>query len=173
VSEQSNDSPPEELSFVDLEPTKIPVNIGNVRYWLVEADEGAAVQYRDAGIAAARFDDGNLVGVRGIADVQSLLVSLCLFRAIDVTPENPRGRVPLDKVGNFDKAALVPRQMVRQWKPVVVKSLFDTAKKISRLEESESVESIDKQIAGLQKRREKLLAASAKNSPGATGDTSA
>jgi hypothetical protein len=67
------------LNFDDLTPVEIPVTISGKSYFLLEATGDASCKYRNAQLAATQLGpDGKPIGIRGMADVDPLLVSLCL-----------------------------------------------------------------------------------------------
>lgn len=151
----------QEIIFDSLEPVQVKVKVGTALYWLVEASEGDAITYRDYGLSCRRYDsEGTFVGVEGLAESESLLVSLCL-----------RERGPNDEMGKP-----VDQETIRSWGSRVVKTLFRRAQEISDLSEPDmTVEEIDRAIDRLQKRRRLLANGSTreKNSPNATRDNSA
>src|SRR5690606_9047229 len=69
------------LDFDDLTPIELPVKYKGKNYVLREADEGAATQYRNLTIKAARMEDGKITGMDGVADAEPFLISLCLYEA--------------------------------------------------------------------------------------------
>ena len=105
----------ETLIFNDLTPIEIPVSIEGVEYTLREASGDAACKYRNAMMACMQLADGKPVSLRGLADVEPLLVSLCLF----VTETNK----------------LVPLHVIKTWPSRVITPLFEKAKEISELGE--------------------------------------
>ena len=70
------------LDFDDLAPVTVPVTLGKRKYLLREASEDAACKYRNASLAGAEISNvSGQVTVRRVgsmADVEPLLVSLCL-----------------------------------------------------------------------------------------------
>lgn len=125
----------------DISLKEVPVTINKEAYVLVEASEDSACKYRNASMKTMTFTDGKVTGMVGGADLEPLLVHLCLFQG--------------------DKA--VPLHKIRSWPARVVKALFEKAKEISDLNE-DTVEGIDKEIATLQERRKTLLEIDAKKS---------
>lgn len=126
------------LNFDDPEPISIPVKIGKASYTLREATGDAACKYQNAQSAAYEYGpDGSIRSIRGMADVEPLLVSLCLFD---------------------DRGNPVGQDVVRGWKAPIQRTLYQRAKEISELDRDETIDSLDKQIARLQARRDKLLA---------------
>lgn len=111
----TNENFVEAMDFGDISLIEVPVKIAGKDYILREASGGAAEKYRDASIAGMTFTDGKLTRVEGLAGVESLLVSLCLFN---------------------DKGLPVPLSLIRSWPSRVQKRLFERAKKISDLNES-------------------------------------
>lgn len=156
-----------ELVFEDAEPVEVPVRIGNRRYMLCEASEDAACKYRNASTACARFDGGKMVGIQGpIADVEPLLVSLCLFELYDHQGETRRRPVTLTQV--------------RSWPSRVVKPIYEKARELSRLKEDDEPEVLERRIATDQQRLAAIRAGTvdtaegeAKNLPASTTDNSA
>ena len=118
----------------DLEPRQESLTIAGKAYILREASEGAACKYRNKAMAAARMADGKLVGMDGAADVEPLLVSLCLWEVTD------KGERP------------VSLATVMGWPARVVKPLFARAKAMSALdeEEQETRETLEEKMAALQ-----------------------
>ena len=138
-----------DLNFEDLTPIERPVSIGQKKYILREASEGAACQYRNATLKGARMADGKIVGMDGVADAEPLLVSLCLH------PVGPNDKIRLDTSGNPVPTDL---RIIRAWPPRVVRALFDTLKEISPgLEEKEDQKALEKRFA---ETTEKLVALS-------------
>ena len=131
----------------DLEPVIIPVSIGEKRYELHEADEGAACVYSNESIKGATFGpDGKMVRMEGIGNVQPLLVSLCLREALVDDQGEPTG-----------VTRKVSVQEIKKWKPRVVRHLFNAAKEISNLgEEEETEEGLLKQREEIDRKLEKL-----------------
>jgi len=108
----------ERMNFnVDL--IEIPITIGGEDYVLREASGDAGCKYRNALLACTTLTDGKPSRIEGMADVEPLLVSLCLFT---------QGGRPVT----------VPK--VRSWPSRVVKALFEKIKEISDLDEEEEDE---------------------------------
>lgn len=138
------------MVFDTLEPVHIQVTIGKQRYYAVEASEAGAVAYRRASMMGARME-GDSVFVGDVAEAEPVLVSQCLYRA------NAEGNLPLVD-GRLDDSYRVPLDQVKRWSHAIVGPLFDRIKTISKLDVAEeTVEAIDKQIAKLQRKRQKLL----------------
>lgn len=127
-----------EIVFDTLQPVEVSVKLGGEQYWLKEASEAAAVAYRNATAAAVKMVEGEVSGLGAVGDVEPLLVSYCLWK------DTPQGRQP------------VPVSVVRGWPAKVVKALFARVKEISELDEPDTLEQVDKQIARLQKKRERM-----------------
>lgn len=120
----------EELVF-DVENLRVPVTIRfkdtgkTEKYYLTDASGGAAVQFKNAQMSGVVMDmnveDGSkprVSGVKNIADLEPLLVSLCLFHEKDDSP------VPLNVVKSF------PYRIIR--------ALYDKAYKMSDFEEKQA-----------------------------------
>jgi len=103
----------------DLKVQEVPVTIGGTKYLLREASEDAACQYRNAAMRGAKMTDGT-VTLGGAADVEPLLVSLCLFE--------------MDASGAVIRN--VPLVTVKNWPARVVKPLFNKVKEMSSLDET-------------------------------------
>ena len=103
--------------FETFELQTEPVYIGDAVYTLKEASIGAATKYRNALLDCATIGpDGKPSKFSGMADVEPLLVSLCLF-------DSEGSPVPLDAIN--------------RWPSRIVKQLFDRVKDISDLDETE------------------------------------
>jgi hypothetical protein len=114
------------LNFDDLTPSEVAVTLQGQAYILREASAEAARQYRNAIIRSSKLGgEGKKVrvtSVDGVADVEPLLVSLCLFKT----------------VGELRQA--VPLPTILQWKSRVVKALFERIKQLSDLDEKDDSE---------------------------------
>lgn len=100
------------------ELTEVPVMISGKSYTLKEASGEAACIYRNTMLKCTRLGvDGKPSSVDGLADIEPLLVSLCLF----------------DSSGNQ-----VPVKTVRSWPSKVVNRLYTKAKEISELDEEDN-----------------------------------
>lgn len=139
----------EPMVFEDIAPIQVPVHLGKTRLVLHEATEDAATQYTNAKFAAARFKGGELDRMSGLADVEPLLVSLCLCKTEDGLNAKRRDDGTL---------VTVPLSFVQQLKPSTVKAMYAKIKEISPDldEQPESIIDIDKQMAALAKRRDEL-----------------
>lgn len=126
------------MNFDDLTLIEIPVSINKEKFFLREATEDAARQYRNASVAAARMEDGKVVGVSGVGDIQSLLISLCLFTA--------------------DTGKNIPLSVVRGWPSRIVRPLFDKAKEISQLDEKDTAATLEEKITKLQEQLSSIKA---------------
>jgi len=147
----------EDLNFDNDETDliQIPVTYKGQRYILTEAFGDAVAQWRNAQLAGTTMhqtgdSEDKTIRLGGMADSEPLLVSLCLFNP------GPDGRLPINAHGNVDSRNRVPLSVVRGWPNRVVGKLFETVKKISGLDQTETVESLDKKIAELQRRKTKL-----------------
>jgi hypothetical protein len=112
----------EELNFEDLTPIEVHIKLGKEQYVLREATGDAACRYRNAMLKCSRMSgDGRVTTVEGLADVEPLLVSLCLFRV--VTMNGSSTFQPADET------------TIRSWPSRIVKQLFEKCKEISSLGE--------------------------------------
>ncbi len=115
----------EELKF-SLERQEILVSIeggGEVKtYTLKEADGNAAIQYRNRIMEAIRPSaEGQPTAYKGFAEVEPMLVSLCLFNGDGQT---------------------VPLSTIKSWPSRIQKALFNKIKAISDLDESGESETV-------------------------------
>lgn len=132
---------PSKLDFDDDAPvqSEIPVTYQKTEYVLVEASGEVATRYQNAIFRSSKLDDGKLVGMDGLADASLILVSGCLF-----------------PVKDGKRGPNVSLATVKSWPNRLVKQLFETARDMSDLGDNDTVESLEKQIAGLQKRLKTL-----------------
>jgi hypothetical protein len=140
----------EELVFEDLEPKLVPVRVGQRRFALMEADEPATARYRNAKAGTFKLADGEVVGLGGcFGELDRLLVCSCLCEV------DGNGAVRLDTNGN---AAKVPELVVRKFHPSVIQALAKKVHEMSPWLEGikETPESLERQIAALRERLERL-----------------
>jgi hypothetical protein len=112
---------------------EVPVTIGNTKYVLREADVDVACKYKNA-LMGAVFARESGTGTTNIADVEPLLVSLCISYGNN---------------GAKDDHTPVPLATVRSWKPALVEKLADRVKKISKLNKEDNA--TPDQIAQVEK----------------------
>lgn len=139
----------------NLSLAHIGVRFQSRNYLLVEALGDAVAQWRNAQLAGTtlRQSDGSdtkTIALGGMADGEPLLVSLCLFHP------GKNGELVLDGRGNVDTRQRVPLSVVRGWPHRVVNCLFERVKKMSGLDQTETVDSLEKSIASSRKRLERL-----------------
>lgn len=113
----------EKLVFETDEPIEIPYSVKGVDYVLKEASGRAGVEYRNAVLACTQFTSGKATGIKGIAAVEPLLVSLC---SIYATGPKQGTRVPVTVVETFS--------------PKTLKTLYGKAREISDLIEGDPKE---------------------------------
>lgn len=122
----------ESMVFDDLALTEIPVTIGEKSYTLREASGDAGCRYRNALLACTQLGpEGKPSQIRGMADVEPLLISFCLFD---------------------EKGKPVKGTTIRSWPNRMIKKLFDRAKEISDLDEDEDLDSLIKERDKLDER---------------------
>jgi len=127
----------EPMVFEDLALIEVPVTIGGQQYVLREANGDAACKFQNARVARYEYnDEGKLVKLRDMADLEPILVSLCLFKQEDMSP--------------------VPEAVIRSWPGKIQGKLYDRAKEISGLDETEDLATMEKQLVNLQKRIDKM-----------------
>lgn len=142
------------LVYDSPEPIEVPVTIGKKSYALCEAPEDAAAKYQNFSAKQIKYTpEGKVAGVGDVADSRAMLVSLCLFEVVE-----GGGRAP------------VSIQAVRKMKSRIVKELFETAKRISDIDQ-ETEEIIEKRIAADQARLKELRAAKKNGAEGVEGNS--
>lgn len=119
------------LDFDDTELIELPVRIKDKTYTLREANGEASIAYQNASAASLVWKDGKIAGTKGAGNVESLLVSLCLFDAQGIP---------------------VPEPTIRKWPSRIQKTLFDRIKAISGLSEESDLEELRKQREDLDRR---------------------
>lgn len=123
-------------------PIEIPVTIGATKYVLREATEQAARVYRNAAVAGARLQNGQMSSLaEDLAGVQSLLLSHCLFRIKEGKPAQKP----------------VHRDIILGWVARIVRPMFEWVMEVSGLNvEDDTLESLQKELEGVQKRTAEL-----------------
>jgi hypothetical protein len=118
-----------EMKFDSLTPIEVAVEIEGKAYTLREASGDAACKYRNAQLERVEMGpEGKPSRFHGLADLEPLLVSLCLF--------------------NDENGKQVNINTIRSWPSRILKPLFDKAKEISELgEEEETIEDLQKKLA--------------------------
>ena len=113
----------------DITAREETFKIGGIDHVMVEATGAAAIKYRSAILAGAEMSFNDKDGTRsvkrlsGVGQVESLLVSLCLFEIKE------------------DKRVPVPQSRIEGWPDRVQKDLFARAKRLSpSLEEKDDKE---------------------------------
>jgi hypothetical protein len=109
----------EEMEFDSIALIEVPVKIAGVKYTLREASGEAVCAYRDAQIEGTVFNaEGKPVSVKGLSQVNMLLLSYCLFD---------------------DKGTNVPLAVIKAWPNRVIEPLAERVKEISELNTPEKV----------------------------------
>lgn len=124
----------EEMIFEDAAPVRIPVRIKGTDYVLCEVSEGGATQWHNKRLASTKMINGQLASLEGMAELEPLLVSLCLFQ--------PKTDSKSDKVTDVP----VPIQVVRGFPHKIVKQIFERAKLISGLQQTDTIEIVKARI---------------------------
>ena len=105
------------ISFENIEPTTVPVKLGNETYTLREASGITVAAYTNRVLECTTLGpDGKPQRVKGLADLEAFLVAKCLQ----------------DKDGKF-----VPEATVKAWPNRIIKKLYKTVRDISELEDEE------------------------------------
>ena len=106
-----------ELRFDDITPIEQKVFIGSDEYVLREMSGDAAVKYDNARLNRYEYQDGKLTKIRDLADMEPLLVSLCLFMDDGKTP--------------------ISEATIRAWPCRVQKALHERAKQINDMDQED------------------------------------
>lgn len=156
----------ESMDFESLELIEVPVKIGDVKYVLHEADEGAAKAYQNARMRGAKLDDGKVSWqlTEDLAGIPSMMLSLCLFR---LTEEGKpfSSPVSLREITGYREGNGIVH---KGWPARIVKPVFKRLKDISELDDDETLESLQEQQEELGNRIAKIKEETAKNEQGAT-----
>lgn len=136
----------EPIVFDDLTLHEEKVMLGKDEYVLREASGEAATIYRNAMLKATKLgENGKPESLDGFADAEPLLVSLCLFKREGV---------------GFGSVSV---NVVKSWPSRVQKKLFERAKEISDLDETDDIDKlreqrakVDKQIADAEQKEARL-----------------
>lgn len=110
----------------DLTPTEVEYKIGDVDYILREASGEAAIKFSNAKLANLTLNDGKVTKVAGMANIQPLLISLCLTEKATGKP--------------------VSEATIKGWPSRIQTALFDKAKEISEIDQEVTKESLEKII---------------------------
>lgn len=131
----------QEMNFDDLQPIEVPIKFRNRSFGLREASGDTAVKYRNAMLESTKLGpDGKPTSVKGMANIEPLLVSMCLIEYI------------ADKEGKVRERP-VNEATIRAWPNRILKPLYDKAREISALKEDDETEdALIKQISELQKK---------------------
>jgi hypothetical protein len=134
------------FAFSGLEPVEIPFSWAGKNYVLREGSADVVSKFKNKLLSCARVgEDGDVknAGMQGLGDLGPLLVAGCTFEKVE-TPSGTAYR-------QLNEAT------IRQWPERVVKELYEKASQITPMDDEETVESLDKQIELLQKKKSKLL----------------
>ena len=124
----------------NFEVVEIPVKINGKSYILREADAGQVARFRNQATQGAVMENGKVVGMKGVGDLNNFLLSLCL-------------------VNDDEKRTPVSIEIIRRWPEKVVKALSEKASLISELkDEEESEESLTNKIEALNTQLAELKA---------------
>lgn len=115
----------EPMVFESVTLIEIPVKLGDGNeYLLQEASGEAATMYANMLSGAAVFNDqGKPVGIKGVANIEPVLVSMCLVQVIR------------DADGAIKSKQRVSQKTVASWPAHVQRALFNRIKEISQLDE--------------------------------------
>lgn len=109
----------EVLDFSDLTRKEIKVLIQDETFYLQEATGAVAKRFDNLRLSKITFVDGKPTAFSGVADLEPMLVSMCLFR------EKDGKRIPVDQ------------KEIESWPARIQQTLFVKAKEISGLDKPE------------------------------------
>lgn len=141
---------------------QILIKFRGKKYLLIEALADTVAEWRNAQMAGIKMqaqdnNDTKIISLGKMADAEMVLVGGCLFIPDD------SGAPQLDSNSNLDLRYRVGVARIRHWPQRVIAPLFDAAMEISGLKEKDTLESLDRQIEALQRRRAKLVASQETN----------
>lgn len=144
--------------FSDPTPLAEPIVMGNKKYVLREASEGAVCKWRNVQIRSAKFDEkGKLSSPGDVADSEPTLVSECVFETIN--PDNSVVIVTFPDGSQHSPGQKVSFNKVCNWPSRIVRPLFERIKQISGLNEVETEETLNEKIGKLQEELEEIVKA--------------
>lgn len=114
----------EKRKFTTARPSEA-VEIDGAGWFVLGADAGAAVRYRDALQNAAVYQDGRLAGIRDQNEAEPALVAACLYKA------GPDGTLVLLADGRPDPRHQASLTFVKGLPPQVMSELFDAVKALT------------------------------------------
>lgn len=154
----------DELEF-DLEPKRVKVRVGKAWYWLQEASGDAGTKFRSWATSRAKMDDGKIVGVVDLSDIEPKLVAMCLY---EMKPDGSYRYVTKNNDPVHEK-----EEVVRSWPDRIQTALYDKVMELSpRLRDKDTPESIRKAEELLAKRKRMLENDGVKNLQSSTTDGS-
>ena len=127
------------MDFPSIELPEVPVVVSGHKYVIRKASSDVGRKYRSMSARCVKMTDGEMSGIDGIGDVQPFLLSLCLYQVTD-----DGGRAP------------VPIGTINCWPDDIVTPLFERARKLGNLQEAETTDTLEKSIAKMQKRLDKM-----------------
>lgn len=123
----------------EFTPIEKVYQVNGVKYILRSATGAKAAQFKNAKLSRMVLGEkGAPKQLNNMGDIEAILVQLC---STDLDGKD------------------VPLAVVKNWGHKIVTKLFDLAKEISFIDQPETLEEIDKQIALLQEAREELVKA--------------
>lgn len=136
------------FNFDGFEQKVIPFRYKGVDYELREASEDAAAKYKNKLYTSTKWSaDGQVRTMGNMGDLESFLIAMCLFR---------KDRIKQKDNTEAEKWVSVPEATVRSWPRRMTKQLFDKINEISELDTDDTEESLEKEIALLQKKLQQL-----------------
>lgn len=142
-----------DMVYENLEPKRRNVLLGKppVKYILIEAMAGAGASYKSFLSTTARMDDGKVIGVSNVGDIEPFLVSLCLCRT------NTDGSLMTRVINRDSVPVTVDIGFVKKLPQKAVTEMFEWIKRNSSgLGDTDTIESLESRIKADKKRLEEL-----------------
>lgn len=112
----------------DLTERTFPLKIQGEDYVLVEADEDSAKRYKNAAMRSTKFGaEGKPSGVDGLADIEPMFVSMCLFKLDAVQNRHP-----------------VPLKTILSWPHRIIDPMYRKARELSGMKDDDESEIVKK-----------------------------
>jgi hypothetical protein len=137
----------QQFDYDDDKPQEFLICYKGLRYILTEANENAAIRFRNVNLKASHMviKDGEPVSAKleGGAESQIALLSGCICKAVPdpsapphLIDKNGKGwKVDRDRSG---RPVYIDQKQLAEWGSKVIKPLFEKAKEISDLAEKEA-----------------------------------
>lgn len=130
----------------DLTPVFIDFSYGKENFRLKEPIEAAIIKYKDYIYTHSKLtEDGTPDSMGEVAGADAVLVACCLYR-VTANGDGSQSETQVNEM------------WVRRQRPAFVRKVYAKIREIGGLDEEESPEQLEKQIASLTKRLDRLRA---------------